>query len=673
MRRIASTMEVLVLGFFAGSASADLGDNDVGMNTHVPADDVIEACVDLGVGWIRVDNNWLENQPTPGAPAYVAALDSAVTTAGARGLDVYMTIAYTPIWASTGDTDGTSTNDVPLAGAYEAYVRMAVAHYRTMGVTHYGLWNEPNLDSFWEGTPEQYVDIIVLPGLAAIDQGCADAGHADCMALGPDLASVGEWDDVLFAIMSRMNTHLVDFDIYTHHSYNGFEETGVNIWDNDRFFEVLDHQRFWFTRRSFLQVLDETGHTIFGLPDREVWITETGYRNQPPMDAGEQATQETYYMRVIDEQLARQWYTNTFFYEILDSLDTLDGFGIVRRTSGPDATWNDNFDFKDAYWALRDRIDTEPAFQPTPCELQCCDGLDNDGDGTADMADPGCSGESDDDESDDPVVEIPTILAIAAPGVALDGSLDEWSSASFVSLSSPGDFVSPDHAPGDASDLSLRFALMWDATNLYVGVEVADDVHDNDAAADMLWSGDSVQAALDVGQNGGHSYDDTDDFELGWALLPAGPASWRWTAPVTAPADGSQVFVASITGGLAYEIRIPSTSLGISTLAEGQMMGFTMLVNDADGEGREGWVEWTPGIGSFKDPASFGVLSLVGTVLPADDPAEPTADLPPDPSTDASVDVVEDLSGDTVADIPMDDPGTDIHPPGGGGCTCAVS
>lgn len=673
MRRPTTILWTILLLSWTAAARADIGDNDVGMNTHVPQNDVVDACVDLGVGWIRVDNNWLEHQPTSAAPAYTAALDGAVTYAVSSGLSVFMTIAYTPAWASSGDTDGVSRNDVPAAGTYEAYVRDTVAHYRTMGVTHFGLWNETNLDGFWEGTLDQYVDVIVVPGLTAIDQGCADAGYSDCVALGPELASLSEWDDDLEAILTRMDTHSVTFDVYVHHIYHGFAETGVEVWDNDRFFNTLDQQRFWFTRRSFLQVLGETGHTVLGLPDREVWITETGYHNEPAMDASEQAIQETYYMRVIDEQLARQWYTNTFFYEIQDSFDELDGFGIIRRTSGPDSTFSDNFDFKDAYWALRSRIASEPAFQPEPCTRQCCDGLDNDDDGLADMADPGCTDEDDDDESDDPVVEEPTVQAVPAPAVTLDGYLDEWSGASFVTITSPDDFVSADHAPGDASDLSASFALMWDAANLYLALEVTDDVHTNTHASPDIWMSDSVQAALDTARDGGHAYDGANDFELGWASTDSGDVAQCWEAPASAPASTSQVVTTTSGTTLTYEIRILAVDLQIPTLADSMQMGFTLLVNDDDGDGREGWIEWTPGIGSFKDPDSFGTLELVSTLPPADDPvadipAEDVSDAPPD----ASVDVVEDLAADATADLPADAPATDVTTSGSsGGCACS--
>jgi hypothetical protein len=338
----------------ARPALADV--NQIGINTHIPAADVVQLADETGAHWIRVDNNWLhQTAPCSDNIGWFTPLDNSVTEAKARGLDVYMTLAYTPQCASLADSDGSPNNDVPNPTLYANYVRQAVAHYRGMGVTHFGLWNEANLDGFFEGSAAQYVSNIVVPGAPAVTAGCADAGFSDCKVLGPDLAHVGDYDVFLEDTLNAMNTAGVDFDIFAHHIYQSHTTSPLS---GDSFINALEMRRFSFTRRSLMDVLTDTGNATAGVPSYEIWITETGYRAQPAIDPGEMTTQESYYMSTIDVQLARPWYTNTIFYEIVDSGDEIDGFGITRRNGG-------GFMLKDAYLALQNRIATDPGFDPT--------------------------------------------------------------------------------------------------------------------------------------------------------------------------------------------------------------------------------------------------------------------------------------------------------------------
>ena len=82
-------------------------------------------------------------------------------------------------------------------------------------VQHWELWNEPNLDVFWEGTPQQYVDLILKPGAAAVHAACAG-----CKTLAPDVATVGGKYDVW---MQTTLTQAKDvIDIVSGHDYSDF-------------------------------------------------------------------------------------------------------------------------------------------------------------------------------------------------------------------------------------------------------------------------------------------------------------------------------------------------------------------------------------------------------------------------------------------------------------------
>jgi len=60
-----------------------------------------------------------------------------------------------------------------------------------------------------------------------------------------------------------------------------------------------------------------------------------------------------------------------------------------------------------------------------------------------------------------------------------------------------------------------------------------------------------------------------------------------------------------------YELFLPKSALPSVTFTLNQVLGFSFLVNDADGAGRVGWMEWTTGIGMTKTPYYFGEIALV--------------------------------------------------------------
>jgi len=598
-----------------GPLRAGVGDNEVGMNTHLPHDDMLDACQALGLQWIRIDVNWFQGERQQGRYTW-DHIDPIVAGAQQRGLQVFMTVSYGPDWASSGNREGDrADNDVPRPGLYEAYLTQVVRRYRDR-VTHYGLWNEANLDHFWEGSWQEYVDVIVRPGAAAVRAECPG-----CLVLGPELAGISDWQEDLEDIMSTAGD---EFDIITHHTYKDFAETHDGwMWTCDDFTHAIESSLdplLCFYKKGLVEVLEDSG---VDLGSREVWISETGYRADPG-DADEERRQAVYVQRVLEEQLGRPWWTNSFFYELQDcecgppgpdwgcmpeGTCDIDGYGLLRRSDSFRAGggWESHFRVKPAFEALGTFIAEHPQFQGAPA-TECGDGADNDGDGLVDLADPGCADGADDDEGDE-AARPRTVAPLSQPAPVVDGDLSEWAAAGFERLG-PAHWVGLEEGYAGLEDLSAAFGLRWTPSDLYLAVSVQDDEHSNSAQPADLWQGDSVQVAFDLGMEGGQGYDAVNDHELGFALLPGGSDRWRWASPAGAGAVGAEVAVRREGNTTSYEARIPSFELPQLVLAEGAVFGFSLLVNDADGGERNGWLEWTRGIGSAKLPGAFGVVAL---------------------------------------------------------------
>ena len=54
-----------------------------------------------------------------------------------------------------------------------------------------------------------------------------------------------------------------------------------------------------------------------------------------------------------------------------------------------------------------------------------------------------------------------------------------------------------------------------------------------------------------------------------------------------------------------YDLTIPESAVGADSALLKQGIRFNLLVNDNDGEGRDGWMHVAPGIGENKNPDRF--------------------------------------------------------------------
>lgn len=548
------------------------GQDAVGINAHLAPDDVYDLAADLGVGFVRIDNNWLSHEPADGRYDW-GELDRAVNRIVGHGQSVYMTIGYTPAWAAAPGQPATQ-GAVPRAGLYERYVRAVVERYRDR-VHHYGLWNEPNLPQFWSGTAAGYADRIVTPGAAAIHAACPA-----CFAVGPDLAAVGNWQPYMEQVFQRAGAA---FDIISHHTY----AKPVPLhggWICDDFDHALDNSAdpICFYKPGLRQVLNEFDNTR----EKAVWLTETGYQAQPFDSPDERRRQADFVDAVLDRQLRTPWWTQTYFYELVDCRPIqpdcdIDGFGITRRLGGPDADFADNFLLQPAYVGLRARIAGDRFLQ---------------GEG---MAPP------------PPPPPARTLEARPHGDAAPDADLADFADESCVVLP---DYVALTSPRADANDLWTMACAGWSRDALWLGFDTIDSVHVNDGPDDALWQGDSVQIGLDPLDDGGAGYG-ADDAEItvarvgGETRVHVSPGLVATTAATARMDDHTFIEV---------RIALPGRSTG-------QRLHLSFLVNDADGAGRDGWLEFTPGIGREKRPADFGYIAL----LP------PEGDPPPPRSPDA--------------------------------------
>lgn len=363
-----------------------------GFNVHQSLDTGVPAAAACGGRLVRIDFNWYAAEPSPGVYDW-AVLDALIDGARAKGLTVLATIGYSPAWASRANVDGKETsNDVPKPGLYEAFVKAAVTRFKDR-VQHWELWNEPNLGEFFEGTAQDYTDLVLRPGARAVHAACPG-----CKTLGPDVATIGkDYADWMKTTLTQAGT---DVDIVSGHIYADFppidaapDPTAVT------FFSKLEAHRVLMLGSTVVYedpLSLREAMLAAGVGTKPFWLTETGKKARFG-DAAQMTAQATYARRVLEAQLLRTWWQATVFYEAFDEPGTTYDYGFTLRDPKAPA----GFQQKPACALTAKAAAQQPAFGGKGTD--CTDGLDNEGDGKIDWPDdPDCTSAAGKSEGDPP-------------------------------------------------------------------------------------------------------------------------------------------------------------------------------------------------------------------------------------------------------------------------------
>lgn len=174
---------------------------------------------------------------------------------------------------------------------------------------------------------------------------------------------------------------------------------------------------------------------------------------------------------------------------------------------------------------------------------------------------------------------------------------------------------------GGLEDLSATAYTKWDAEQLYLAVQVTDNTHINNNPPGDAWKGDSIQFAIDPGRP-------VEPGKLGWsenivALNPETQAIMKRGGIGGNNLQNSSVAIHREGTQTVYELAVKWSDVlpAGMTPSAANSIGFSLLVNDNDGTGRRGWMEYMSGIGFSKNPNLFGDLILTDrTKLGADLP-----------------------------------------------------
>ena len=172
-----------------------------------------------------------------------------------------------------------------------------------------------------------------------------------------------------------------------------------------------------------------------------------------------------------------------------------------------------------------------------------------------------------------------------------------------------------------ADDLSFSGIMQWDEKNFYLAGIVRDNIHSvsySPQNAQNLWRGDSIQFGIDDHETV-NTMDTVLFTEVGIANVPGeGDVAFRYKtayeSPLNTKIENANLVVKRFDTYTVYELAIPWDELFYENYIPDPdgTYRFSVLVNDNDGQGRRGWIEYCSGIGTNKNVEMFGNMKLTG-------------------------------------------------------------
>jgi Carbohydrate family 9 binding domain-like/Concanavalin A-like lectin/glucanases superfamily/Tetratricopeptide repeat len=207
----------------------------------------------------------------------------------------------------------------------------------------------------------------------------------------------------------------------------------------------------------------------------------------------------------------------------------------------------------------------------------------------------------------------PAIIVPATKTPAMDGSDAEiWANVPRNKLEnvllSFGDGEKAS-APISPDDLSADFRGMWDENNLYLLVNVTDDILRHDTGD--WYESDSVEVYIDADDAKAPQYGQN-DYQYGF--------DWDKTSPTIQETkhnrtNGVEYAVVTTDKGYRLEIKFPWQTLGVKP-STGAKVGLDIQVNDNDGGGkRKSKIAWhATRDNAWTTPQAFGNAELAGLI-----------------------------------------------------------
>jgi hypothetical protein len=178
-----------------------------------------------------------------------------------------------------------------------------------------------------------------------------------------------------------------------------------------------------------------------------------------------------------------------------------------------------------------------------------------------------------------------------------------------------------------ADDLSCRTEVRYDVQNLYLKFIVTDNVFHPVAKDERNWDGDSIQLSFSQLKRGQAINSDYTDYMLS---LVNGQVSLKRKGNLDAQYTNKTMTKLKIErkgNQTVYDFTVPYSEINVvyEDLQSGSApIGLTYIINDNDGKGRKGWLNWGEGIGRNREMTMYGWLYFAADSRPCLEVGIPT-------------------------------------------------
>jgi len=601
----------------------------------------------MTIGWGAVYANLNEGVESVKGERNWERYDQIIDLLAGNDMVIMGQINYTPLWASPHPektkvsvcvVDGTTYAPVNM-GDFSTFVEAAVARYKDkIGI--WEIWNEPAMPGgsiFWQDTPENYVRLLKA-GYEAVKR-VDPAAEVWNGGMGMRIAYYAFYDEILKLgagpYFDKLSLHgkFADLESYREtekkykvppkpavmtewHAILSGQGTAADMDTEPALAlrmirELFSQIKQGITKTMLFEMANqmETEAIPFALANQ--WITHSAglFRREPRVEPRFAAAVMANFLTLAGKKAA-------FDKEVMVGKD---GFGIVLDTNKGKLL---------AAWSLGAplTISDLKAFAGSRSLLRDWEGKDIPLDGTGNL-----------EPKKVYYLSEPDVAALAKAGSVdrlLPPQREERASqtapeAVFLKEALPDETDSPD-APwitedwkyvdrmkqiGRSEGFSARALTGVSKKGLDILVKVRDAKHVQNQK-DHWWEGDSLQFGIDCegkGMPGGN-------VEYVAALKPDEVVFWKMAgvntgadlpaevSPANGPVGRGVCTVTREGETTIYRIQLPWGELYPMVYDPNRKLKISLLVNNNDGQGRAGYLEWGGGIGDEKNPSQYGTL-----------------------------------------------------------------